>query len=74
MKVLFLNNGGGGTAQHLDVTDGTTVGTFLVDALKGERIADYKVRVNREIASADQVLQDGDRVSATPAKVSGATL
>ena len=36
--------------------------------------ADYLIRVNRLPASADQKLQDGDRVSMTPTKIEGAAL
>jgi hypothetical protein len=33
---------------------------------------DYLIRVNRQPAASDQVLQEGDRVSLTPVKIEGA--
>ena len=33
---------------------------------------DYLIRVNRQPVAADQVLQEGDRVSVTPTKIEGA--
>jgi hypothetical protein len=37
------------------------------------RPQDYLIRVNRQPVAADQVLQEGDRVSLTPTKIEGAT-
>jgi sulfur carrier protein ThiS len=72
MKVLFLNNEGAGFADHVEVAAGTTVQAFLADKLPGRRPADFLIRVNRQPVAADQVLADGDRVTATPVKIEGA--
>ena len=72
MKVLFINNDGGGFADHIEVTDGTTVGKLFQQRLAGKDAADYLIRVNRLPSSADQVLAEGDRVSITPVKIEGA--
>jgi hypothetical protein len=72
MKVLFINNDGGGFAYHVDVEAGTTVGQFFSQRLSGAKAEDYLIRVNRLPTSADQVLQDGDRISMTPTKIHGA--
>jgi len=72
MKVLFINNDGGGFADHIDVADGTTVARLFAERLPGRHAADYLVRVNRQPAAADQALADGDRVSFTPLKIEGA--
>ena len=72
MKVLFINNDGGGFADHIEVTDGTTVGKLFQQRLSGKDAADYLIRVNRLPSSADQVLAEGDRVSITPVKIEGA--
>ena len=71
MKILFINNQGGGFADHIQVPDGTTV-RALFDEKIGGKPADYLIRVNRQPAAADQVLVEGDRVSITPTKIEGA--
>ncbi len=72
MRVLLINNDGAGFADYVDVTDGTTIQKFLSDRLSQSRPGDLLIRVNRQPVSRDQVLQDGDRVSATPVKIEGA--
>ena len=72
MRILFINNDGGGFAGHIEVTAGTTVARLFAGRLPGRRPQDYLIRVNRLPASADQVLREGDRVSMTPTKVEGA--
>lgn len=72
MKLLFVNNHGGGFADHIEVKDGTTVAALFAARLPGEKAQNYLIRVNRLPASADQVLHEGDRVSITPTKIEGA--
>ena len=72
MKVLFINNDGGGFANHIEIEAGTTVTQLFDKQLSGRRPEDYLIRVNRLPASADQVLHAGDRVSMTPTKIAGA--
>lgn len=72
MQVLFLNNDGGGFADHVEVTEGMTVTGFLVDRLPGRDLANYLIRVNRQPVARDYILQHGDRVTATPVKIEGA--
>ena len=72
MRVLWLNNDGAGFADYVSVADGTTVAKFFADHLPHGRPEDYLIRCNRLPCSADQVLQEGDRVSATPTKIEGA--
>jgi sulfur carrier protein ThiS len=71
MQILFINNDGGGFADHLEIAADTTVGRLFSERIKG-RPQDYLIRVNRQPASADHVLQEGDRVSFTPVKIDGA--
>ena len=71
-RILFLNNLGGGFADHTDVPENTTVEAFFADKLPDQDPADYLIRVNRQPAAKDQVLQEGDRVTVTPTKVEGA--
>lgn len=72
MKILYINNDGGGFADHIDVEAGTSVGALFAERLPDRRAEDYLIRVNRLPASSDQVLQEGDRVSMTPTKIEGA--
>ncbi len=72
MKVLFINNDGGGFASHVEVPAGTTVTDFFKQHLAGQSTESFLLRVNRLPVAAEQVLQDGDRISATPLKIAGA--
>ena len=71
MKILFINNDGGGFCDEIHVEPGTTVEALFEQQLKGEP-RDYLIRVNRQPVAAGQVLQEGDRVSCTPTKIEGA--
>jgi hypothetical protein len=72
MKVLFINNSGGGFADFIEVEPNTTVTKLFAERLRTAKPEDYLIRVNRLPVSADQVLQEGDRVSMTPTKIQGA--
>ncbi len=72
MRILFINNDGGGFADHLELEAGLTVEQLFERQVPSGRAADYLIRVNRQPASAQQVLQPEDRVSFTPVKIEGA--
>jgi hypothetical protein len=72
MKILFINNDGGGFADHIEVEPGTTADQLFAQRLPGRRPQDYLLRVNRLPVSSDQVLHEGDRISMTPTKIEGA--
>ncbi len=72
MRVLFVNNDGGGYADYIQVADGTTVEKFFCEQLPGRKSEDYLIRVNRQPVPRDHVLQQGDRVTITPTKIEGA--
>lgn len=72
MKILMINNDGGGFADYIDVNDGITVEQLFAQQLPERHPGDYLIRVNRQPVPADNVLQVGDRVSITPTKVEGA--
>ena len=72
MKVLYINNNGGGFADYLDVPEATTVQKFFEQQFPGGNPHSYLIRVNRQPSAADQVLQEGDRISFTPVKIEGA--
>ena len=72
MKILLINNDGGGFADHIDIEGGTTVSQLFQQTIKHGRPADYLIRVNRQPVAQDYVLQEGDRASITPTKIEGA--
>lgn len=72
MKILFINNDGGGFADYIEVAEGTTVQQLFAQRITAGRPENYLIRVNRQPAAADQVLQEGDRASFTPTKIEGA--
>ena len=72
MRVLFINNDGGGFADHIDVEPNTSVEKLFAQRLPDRRPGDYLIRVNRQPVTREQVLQEGDRISITPTKIEGA--
>ena len=72
MRVLYINNDGGGFADHIEVPEGTTVGQLFARQVASGRPEDYLIRVNRQPVPGGQVLQENDRVSFTPVKIEGA--
>jgi hypothetical protein len=72
MRVMFLNNHGGGFADHVDVEEGASIGAFFASHFPNAQPADYLIRVNRLPATSGQILQDNDRVTVTPTKIEGA--
>ncbi len=72
MKILYVNNDGGGFADTVEVDEGATVASLFADKVSGRKPADYLIRVNRLPASSDQTLREGDRVTITPTKIEGA--
>ena len=72
MKVLVINNDGGGFADFVEVPEGTTVQQMFERTVSSGKALNYLIRVNRQPVPQDQVLQEGDRVSFTPTKIEGA--
>lgn len=72
MRILLINNDGGGFADQIDIADGLTVAQLFAERMPGSQPQSYLIRVNRQPAASDQVLQHGDRVSFTPIKIEGA--
>jgi sulfur carrier protein ThiS len=72
MRILFINNDGGGFADYVDVTQGVTVEEFFQEKLPGRNSEDYLIRVNRQPVPRDYILQENDRVTLTPTKIEGA--
>jgi len=72
MRILFVNNDGGGFADYVDVTQGMTVEKFFREKMPDRRPEDYLIRVNRQPVPRDYVLQENDRITITPTKIEGA--
>ena len=72
MKILFIDNQGGGFADYVNISEGTTVDKFFSEKMAHGKAEDYLIRVNRQPVARDYVLQEGDRVTITPTKVEGA--
>jgi len=72
MRILYINNEGGGFADYVDVSEGKTVEQFFDDKMPGRKADNYLIRVNRQPVARDYVLQENDRVTITPVKIEGA--
>ncbi len=72
MRILYINNDGGGFADYVEVAAGTTVEKFFAQHMSGSEASGYLIRVNRQPVPRDYVLQEGDRITITPTKIEGA--
>jgi len=72
MRILYINNFGGGFADYVTIGDNTTIEKFFKQQLPNERTEDFLIRVNRQPVPRDYVLQENDRVTITPTKLEGA--
>ena len=72
MRVLYINNFGGGFADYVEINPNTTIEKFFQQKLSAEKTEDYLIRVNRQPVSRDYTLQEGDRITITPTKIDGA--
>src|ERR1035437_3524275 len=46
MRILFVNNSGAGFADYVEVSEGTTIKSFLQDKVHGAKPEDLLIRVN----------------------------
>ena len=72
MRIMFINNDGGGFADMIEVRDGIALNDLFNKQMGDRPPEDFLIRVNRQPATADQILREGDRVSMTPTKIAGA--
>jgi len=72
MRVMFINNDGGGFADYVDINAGMTVEEFFHEQMPSRKPDDYLIRVNRQPVPRDYVLQENDRITITPTKIEGA--
>lgn len=71
IKAYFINAAGGGYSEVLEVDQGCTVEELFESMMEGCNPKNYLILVNRGPAAADEVIQDGDRISITPVQVKG---
>ena len=72
MRILFVNNLGGGFADFINVEEGTSIEKLFKQKMSNENAEDYLIRVNRQPVPEDYVLKENDRVTITPTKIDGA--
>ena len=72
IRIMYINNDGGGFADYAHIAPGTTVDKFFVDKLPGRDASDFLIRVNRQPVPKDYVPQENDRITITPTKIEGA--
>ena len=72
MRIMYINNDGGGFADYVSISEETTVEQFFKDKMQGYQPSDYLIRVNRQPVPRDYVLQENDRITVTPTKIEGA--
>ena len=72
MRILFINNHGGGFADFINVEEGTNIEKLFKQQMPNEQATDYLIRVNRQPVPKDYVLKENDRVTITPTKIDGA--
>jgi len=72
MRILYINNSGGGYADYIQVSEGKTVEQFFNEQMPGRKAEDFLIRVNRQPIARDYVLQENDRITITPTKIDGA--
>jgi len=72
MRILYINNAGGGFADYVNVNEGMSVEQFFKEKMPHSQAEDYLIRVNRQPVPRDYILQENDRITITPTKISGA--
>ena len=72
MRIMYINNAGGGFANYMNVEEGTSIEKLFKQKMPHENAADHLIRVNRQPVPKDYVLKENDRVTITPTKIDGA--
>ena len=72
MRIMYINNQGGGFADYINVEEGMTIEKLFRQKMPHEKTSDYLIRVNRQPVPKDYVLKENDRVTITPTKIDGA--
>ena len=72
MRILFINNLGGGFADFINLEEGTNIEKLFKQKMPHEEAHDHLIRVNRQPVPKDYCLKENDRVTITPIKIEGA--
>ena len=72
MRIMYINNNGGGFADFINVEEGMTIEKLFKQKMSQEESHDYLIRVNRQPVPKEYVLKENDRVTVTPTKIDGA--
>lgn len=72
MRIMYINNTGGGFANYLEIEEGTNIEKLFKQKMPNEETQNYLIRVNRQPVPKDYCLQENDRVTITPTKIEGA--
>ena len=73
MRIMYINNHGGGFADFINVEEGMTIEKLFKQKMPHAEASDFLIRVNRQPVPRDYVLKENDRVTVTPTKIEGAT-
>ena len=72
MRIMYINNAGGGFANYMEVEENTSIEKLFKQKMPHEESHDYLIRVNRQPVPKDYCLKENDRVTITPTKIEGA--
>jgi len=72
MRIMFIDNDGGGFADYIDISAGMNVEQFFKDRMPDRKAENCLIRVNRQPVPRDYVLRENDRITITPTKITGA--
>ena len=72
MRIMYINNNGGGFADFINVEEGMNIEKLFKQKMPHEESHDYLIRVNRQPVPKEYVLKENDRVTVTPTKIEGA--
>lgn len=76
VKITLLNNDGGGFAEVHEIEEDTSILNFCTNRAEEQDeefiSEDWVIRVNRTPVVKNYVLQNNDRITITPSKISGA--
>ena len=70
-NITFVNNDGGGDVQEIAIPNNMSVGDFIAQNMPRFNSGRHQARVNRENASPDDILEEGDHISIMPTKIGG---
>ncbi len=70
--IFYTDNSGEGFSDNIEIESGLTVEQFAQQ--QGVNVSSFSIRVNRQPACMTNVLQNGDRVTVIPKKISGASI